>query len=118
MDSPSLPVTVRMKSSVSGIPAVTRVSVGIRSSIEIVSFPEELSGDTRSEHAAHIRTDKKMVFFIVFRFVPQLRGAWSRIRESDPPPWLGKPMHYRCANPALSYDTKVKVFVLISTAKI
>ena len=24
----------------------------------------------------------------------------SRIRESNPPPWLGKPMHYRCANPA------------------
>ena len=27
----------------------------------------------------------------------------SGIRESDPPPWLGKPMHYRCANPALRY---------------
>ena len=26
----------------------------------------------------------------------------SGIRESDPPPWLGKPMHYRCANPAFS----------------
>lgn len=26
--------------------------------------------------------------------------TWSRIRESNPPPWLGKPMHYRCANPA------------------
>ena len=25
----------------------------------------------------------------------------SGIRESNPPPWLGKPMHYRCANPAL-----------------
>ena len=27
----------------------------------------------------------------------------SGIRESDPPPWLGKPMHYRCANPAFRY---------------
>lgn len=27
----------------------------------------------------------------------------SGIRESDPPPWLGKPMHYRCANPAFRH---------------
>ena len=26
---------------------------------------------------------------------------WSRIRESNPPPRLGKPMYYRCTNPAL-----------------
>ena len=25
---------------------------------------------------------------------------WSRIRESNPPPRLGKPMYYRCTNPA------------------
>ena len=25
---------------------------------------------------------------------------WSGIRESNPPPRLGKPMHYRCANSA------------------
>ncbi len=26
--------------------------------------------------------------------------VWSGIRESNPPPRLGKPVHYRCANPA------------------
>ena len=25
---------------------------------------------------------------------------WSRVRESNPPPRLGKPMYYRCTNPA------------------
>ena len=25
---------------------------------------------------------------------------WSRIRESNPPPRLGKPLYYRCTNPA------------------
>ena len=25
---------------------------------------------------------------------------WSRVRESNPPSRLGKPMHYRCTNPA------------------
>ena len=27
---------------------------------------------------------------------------WSRVRESNPPSRLGKPMHYRCTNPALA----------------
>ena len=26
--------------------------------------------------------------------------VWSRVRESNPPPRLGKPMYYRCTNPA------------------
>ena len=26
--------------------------------------------------------------------------VWSGVRESDPPPRLGKPMYYRCTNPA------------------
>jgi hypothetical protein len=26
--------------------------------------------------------------------------SWSRVRESNPPPRLGKPMYYRCTNPA------------------
>ena len=26
--------------------------------------------------------------------------TWSRIRESNPPPRLGKPLYYRCTNPA------------------
>ncbi len=25
---------------------------------------------------------------------------WSRVRESNPPPRLGKPLYYRCTNPA------------------
>ena len=28
---------------------------------------------------------------------------WSRVRESNPPPRLGKPMYYRCTNPANRY---------------
>ena len=30
------------------------------------------------------------------------RPAWSGVRESNPPPRLGKPMHYRCANTAIA----------------
>ena len=29
-----------------------------------------------------------------------LNYFWSGIRESNPPPRLGKPVHYRCANSA------------------
>ena len=29
------------------------------------------------------------------------RFFWSRVRESNPPPRLGKPMYYRCTNPAI-----------------
>ena len=40
------------------------------------------------------------------------KQAESRIRESNPPPWLGKPMHYRCANPA-NVDANIgKIFVI------
>ena len=31
--------------------------------------------------------------------------VWSGIRESNPPPRLGKPVHYRCANPAMRCST-------------
>ena len=34
--------------------------------------------------------------------------VWSGIRESNPPPRLGKPVHYRCANPALRADTRTR----------
>ena len=33
--------------------------------------------------------------------------VWSGIRESNPPPRLGKPVHYRCANPAFFYIDKI-----------
>ncbi len=31
--------------------------------------------------------------------------SWSRVRESNPPPRLGKPLYYRCTNPACSVVT-------------
>ena len=42
-------------------------------------------------------------FVVVLMRVRLLDGIsfWSRIRESNPPPRLGKPMYYRCTNPAL-----------------
>ena len=39
-------------------------------------------------------TDK--LFSLLYAFL-----SLSRIRESNPPPRLGKPMYYRCTNPAL-----------------
>ena len=43
----------------------------------------------------------------------QCRGPKeSRIRESNPPPRLGKPMHYRCANPAVASANIGKIFVI------
>mgnify|MGYP006949002911 CR=1 FL=1 len=29
-----------------------------------------------------------------------LAPTWSRVRESNPPQRLGKPLYYRCTNPA------------------
>ena len=42
---------------------------------------------------------KQMLFF---PYLAIDRHAKSGIRESNPPPRLGKPMHYRCANAAKS----------------
>ena len=33
-------------------------------------------------------------------FIYSVRQSWSRVRESNPPPRLGKPLYYRCTNPA------------------
>ena len=38
---------------------------------------------------------------------------WSRIRESNPPPRLGKPMYYRCTNPA--YEVFIAVLCTADT---
>ena len=35
------------------------------------------------------------------QLIHSVQLTWSRIRESNPPPRLGKPMYYRCTNPAL-----------------
>ena len=35
-------------------------------------------------------------------------GNVSGIRESNPPPRLGKPVHYRCANSANGADTRTR----------
>ena len=37
----------------------------------------------------------------------KLAPMWSRVRESNPPSRLGKPMHYRCTNPAIQSTKKV-----------
>ena len=43
------------------------------------------------------KKQKPCITQVIHGFCP----IWSRIRESNPPPRLGKPMYYRCTNPAL-----------------
>ena len=55
----------------------------------------ESSGDRTHGFAARpIHQRKTPSIRMVFR--------WSRVRESNPPPRLGKPLYYRCTNPACS----------------
>ena len=35
---------------------------------------------------------------------------WSRVRESNPPPRLGKPLYYRCTNPAYVLEAAMPRF--------
>ena len=42
----------------------------------------------------------------IFNFWGQANCDMSGIRESNPPPRLGKPMHYRCANAANNFRCK------------
>ena len=50
---------------------------------------------------------KKQILFPILERGLAL-GNMSGIRESNPPPRLGKPVHYRCANSAkLSYSKKM-----------
>ena len=50
----------------------------------------------------------KQVFFFPYPAID--RYTMSGIRESNPPPRLGKPMHYRCAN-AAKPTAKVQYFL-------
>ena len=43
---------------------------------------------------------------LFFPYPAMNRHAMSGIRESNPPPRLGKPMHYRCANAANNFRCK------------
>ena len=52
----------------------------------------------------------KQVFFFPYPAID--RYTMSGIRESNPPPRLGKPMHYRCAN-AAKIAAKVRIFLQI-----
>ena len=50
-----------------------------------------------------------------------MKNKISRIRESDPPPRLGKPMYYRCTNPALIIminkgNEIIKIFLIMTDA--
>ena len=51
-----------------------------------------------------IRVGKKLILsdFLSIRNETEI-GKVSGIRESNPPPRLGKPVHYRCANSACMY---------------
>ncbi len=43
--------------------------------------------------------------------------TWSGIRESNPPPRLGKPMHYRCANAACAPKSAAKLQQIFQICK-
>ena len=50
-----------------------------------------------------------------------MKNKISRIRESDPPPRLGKPMYYRCTNPASFIminkgNEIIKIFLIMTDA--
>ena len=48
---------------------------------------------------------------LFFPYPAMNRHAMSGIRESNPPPRLGKPMHYRCANAAISLQSYYFFFI-------
>ena len=56
-----------------------------------------------------IRVGKKLILsdFLSIRNETEI-GKVSGIRESNPPPRLGKPVHYRCANSANGADTRTR----------
>ena len=56
-----------------------------------------------------IRVGKKLILsdFLYIRNETEI-GNVSGIRESNPPPRLGKPVHYRCANSANGADTRTR----------
>ena len=57
----------------------------------------------------------KQVFF--FHYPAIDRYTMSGIRESNPPPRLGKPMHYRCANAANSVQRYSFFFIYTKKTK-
>ena len=60
----------------------------------------------RYSGTAHANANWHRRFYIVHKrkishFQPETRDFWSRVRESNPPSRLGKPLYYRYTNPAL-----------------